>query len=248
MVAAARRRVAARRAPARWTCARGRALRELAHDRRVPRGIRGVRRRGGYGGDMANIAVLGGGHVGLVHGAGLAELGHNVRIIDVDRDKVRRLRAGEVFFYEPGLADVVQRNVERRRLIFTTSYADGVAGAEFIFMCLPTPTGIGGDLDVNALRFALSRIRKHIRQPAPILVNKSTVPVGTAEVARALLADARVPVVAHPEFLAEGRAVDDFFHPSRIVLGSSDRRAAESVARLYRALGAPVVITDSATA
>ena len=198
---------------------------------------------------MATVAVLGGGHVGLVHAAGLADLGHTVRVVDVDREKVERLRRGEIPFYEPSLAELLARGTARGRLSFTSSYARGLRGAAFVLVCLPTPTAPGGgDLDGTFLRQALLRLRRHLRQPLPIVVNKSTVPVGTADQMSSLFGGLRVSVVSNPEFLAEGRAVQDFFRPSRIVIGAHDRDAATAVAALYRGLDTPIVLTDNATA
>jgi UDPglucose 6-dehydrogenase len=196
---------------------------------------------------MATVAILGGGHVGLVHAAGLSELGHVVRVVDLDAARVERLRAGDVPFEEPGLRELTARNVTRRRLSFTTSYPEGLSGAGFVFLCVPTPTSPTGELDVRALRIAVTKLAGALSDPPPILINKSTVPVGTAEVTYALLGG-KVPVVSNPEFLAEGRAMSDFFHPSRIVLGARDRTVAEAVAGLYHGFAAPIVYTDNATA
>ncbi len=196
---------------------------------------------------MSTIAIIGAGHVGVVYAAGLAELGHRVQVIDIDERKVERLRKGSIWFYEPGLPELLTRNVRRRRISFVTSYAAGLAQARFAFICVPTPTTDDGSLDDRYLRKAFDEIRKHRARPRPIVVNKSTVPVGTGdELARLFAND--LTVVSNPEFLSEGRAVDDFFRPSRVVIGSRDRAAAEQVAELYAPLRAPVVYTDSATA
>jgi UDPglucose 6-dehydrogenase len=197
---------------------------------------------------VAQVAVIGAGHVGVVYAAGLADLGHQVRVVDIDRAKVARLRRGDVWFHEPGLADLLARAIRKGRVTFTTSYPAGIAGAEFLFVCVPTPTSPDGNLDDSALRNAYDTIRRLAADPKPIVVNKSTVPVGTSEWARVLFADAGLPVVSNPEFLAEGRALEDFYRPSRIVLGARDRSAAEAVASLYRGLRAPIVYTDNATA
>jgi UDPglucose 6-dehydrogenase len=196
---------------------------------------------------MSNIAIVGAGHVGVVYAAGLAELGHRVKVIDIDRRKVERLSKGSIWFYEPGLPELLERNVRRRRISFTTSYADGLAKASFAFICVPTPTTDDGSLEDIYLRKAFDEIRRHKGRPAPIIVNKSTVPVGTGDALAREFAN-ELTVVSNPEFLAEGRAVDDFFRPSRVVIGSRDRAAAEQVAELYAPLRAPVVFTDPATA
>lgn len=197
---------------------------------------------------MAKIAVVGAGHVGVTYAAGLAELGNAVRVVDVDRAKVARLKRGQIWFYEPGLPELLARGLKRRRITFTTSYAEALSRAEFVFVCVPTPSTGDGSLDDSKLRLAFDMIRKHVAEEAPIIVNKSTVPVGTGDIADKLFADAGLRVVSSPEFLSEGRAVEDFFHPQRIVLGSRDDAAAEAVAKLFAALRAPIVRTDNATA
>lgn len=197
---------------------------------------------------MAKIAVFGAGHVGVTYAAGLAELGNVVRVVDIDRAKVARLKRGQIWFYEPGLPELLARGLKRRRITFTTSYAEALSRAEFVFVCVPTPSTGDGSLDDSKLRLAFDMIRKHVAEEAPIIVNKSTVPVGTGDIADKLFADAGLRVVSSPEFLSEGRAVEDFFHPQRIVLGSRDDAAAEAVAKLFAALRAPIVRTDNATA
>lgn len=197
---------------------------------------------------MARIAIVGAGHVGLVYAAGMAELGHAVRVVDVDRAKVRRLRRGEVWFHEPGLQDLLVRGLRKRRITFTTDYAEALDGASFVFVCVPTPGTRDGALDDSILRAAFEVIRQHVGDPPPIVVNKSTVPVGTGDLAGTLFGDHGLKVVSSPEFLAEGRAIEDFFHPTRIVLGASDRAAAEAVAGLFAAIRAPIVYTDNTTA
>lgn len=197
---------------------------------------------------MSKIAIVGAGHVGLVYAAGLAELGHSVRVVDIDRGKVLRLNRGAVWFYEPGLPELLKRGLKRRRITFTTRYADALRGAAFVFVCVPTPSTSDGSLDDSMLRAAFETIRAHVTQPPPIIVNKSTVPVGTGDLASKLFDDAGLRIVSSPEFLAEGRAIEDFFHPHRIVLGARDRSAADAVAALFAPLGAPIVHTDNTTA
>lgn len=197
---------------------------------------------------MAKIAIVGAGHVGVVYAAGLAQLGHTVRVVDVDAKKVRRLRAGKAWFHEPGLAELLAKWTKKGRIFATTSYAEALTGVGFVFVCVPTPTTAHGDLDDSMLRAAFDSIRTNIGQPPPVIVNKSTVPVGTGDLARTIFGDSGLRVVSSPEFLAEGRAVQDFFRPSRIVLGARDRAAAEQVAALFKATRAPVVYTDNSTA
>ncbi len=197
---------------------------------------------------MSNIAIVGAGHVGVVYAAGLAEFGHRVKVIDVNAKRLAILRQGKTWFFEPGLPELLARGLARRRIELTTSYADGLAKARFVFVCVPTPTTAEGSLDDSFLRSAFASIRQNTRAPWPVVVNKSTVPVGTGDVAVRLFEGDDMQVVSNPEFLAEGRAVEDFFHPSRIVIGSRNRIAGEAVAALYAPLGAPVVHTDPVTA
>jgi UDPglucose 6-dehydrogenase len=197
---------------------------------------------------MSTIAIVGAGHVGVVYAAGLAELGHRVRVIDVSAKRVAMLRSGKIWFYEPGLPELLERGLARRRITFTTSYPTGLARARFVFVCVPTPTTAEGSLDDSYLRSAFAQIRQHAANPRPVIVNKSTVPVGTGDLAQKLFDGDDIHVVSNPEFLAEGRAVEDFFHPSRIVIGSRNRIAGEAVAALYAPLRAPIVQTDPVTA
>jgi UDPglucose 6-dehydrogenase len=197
---------------------------------------------------MSNIAIVGAGHVGVVYAAGLAELGHIVKVVDINEKRVAMLSEGRIWFYEPGLPELLARGLARKRIHFTTSFPVGLARARFVFVCVPTPTTAEGSLDDSYLRSAFAKIREHAPQPHPIIVNKSTVPVGTGDVASRLFEGDDIHVVSNPEFLAEGRAVEDFFHPSRIVIGSRNRIAGEAVASLYAPLRAPIVHTDPVTA
>lgn len=200
------------------------------------------------GATVSTIAIVGAGHVGVVYAAGLARLGHSVRVVDIDRSKVRKLQRGRLWFHEPGLADLLSRGLNRKRISFTGSYGFALRDADFVFVCVPTPTTADGSLDDAMLRSAFDAIRRHIAEPPPIIVNKSTVPVGTGDLARVLFEDTTLRIVSSPEFLAEGRAVADFFHPSRIVLGARDQRDAECVARLFSAVRAPIIYTDNSSA
>ena len=197
---------------------------------------------------MSTIAIVGAGHVGVVYAAGLAELGHQVNVIDVYEQRIAMLRSGRIWFSEPGRPELLARGLSRKRITFTQSYPLGLAGARFVFVCVPTPTTAEGCLDESYLRNAFFNIRQHTNLPRPIVVNKSTVPVGTGDVAARLFEGDDIHVVSNPEFLAEGRAVQDFFHPSLIVIGSRNRIAGEAVAALYAPLRAPVVHTDPVTA
>ena len=194
------------------------------------------------------VAIVGAGHVGVVYAAGLAKLGHTVSVIDVDRARVATLKRGRSWFSEPELDALLAEGVERGRIIPTLSYRKGLDGVEFTFVCVPTPSGRGGRLDQRHLRSAFTSIRDNVGQPPPIVVNKSTVPVGTSGIAADLFAGTGIRLVSSPEFLAQGRAVHGFFHPHRIVIGSEDRNAADAVASLFVAIPAPFVFTDSTTA
>lgn len=197
---------------------------------------------------MSIISIVGAGHVGVVYAAALAELGHRVSVIDIDEKRVAKLNSGRIWFFEPGLPELLARGLARKRVGFMTSYPLGLANSQFVFICVPTPTTAEGSLDDSFLRRAFSDIRQYSTLPHPIIVNKSTVPVGTGDLAARLFEGDEYHVVSNPEFLAEGRAVEDFFHPSRIVIGSRDRAAGEAVAAIYAPLRVPVVYTDPVTA
>ncbi len=196
---------------------------------------------------MARIAVFGAGYAGLVMGACLAELGHSVVIRDVVPEKVEALRAGRVPIYEPGLDELLERN--RERLRFTLDVTEAVEGAEFLFVCVGTPSTYSGEADLSAVLSVIEELPQSGERA--VLVMKSTVPVGTGEKVRHAL-DARglehVGYVSNPEFLAEGTAVHDFLEADRIVIGAFDEADADAVASLHGGLGAPVVKTDVASA
>jgi UDPglucose 6-dehydrogenase len=199
---------------------------------------------------LSNITVVGTGYVGLVTGACFADLGNRVVCIDVDEVKIEMLRGGEIPIFEPGLEELVERNCAAGRLSFTTSYAEGLDGTEFVFVAVNTPQGQAGEADMTYARSAARSIAEHLRGPA-IVVNKSTMPIGTADWVAGVLArhgTVGARVVSNPEFLREGSAIDDFMGPDRVVLGAEDREAAERVSQLYAPLNAPIVITDLRTA
>jgi UDPglucose 6-dehydrogenase len=206
---------------------------------------------------VANIAVIGTNYVGLVTAACLAELGNQVVGIDIDESKVERLQRGQLPIYEPGLEEVVERNLKAGRLRFTLSYGEGLEAAEFAFVCVGTPSGAGGEADMRQVRSAAHGLGT-FTQPGRqlIVVNKSTMPIGTGDWMLPALqrsangSCATFSVVSNPEFLREGSAVEDFRHPDRVVLGSKNPDASERVARLYRDLSPePVIIqTDIRTA
>ncbi|MFC9128082.1 UDP-glucose dehydrogenase family protein [Streptomyces sp. NPDC057099] len=193
------------------------------------------------------VAVIGTGYVGLTTGACLASLGHSVVCADADPHKVERLREARVDILEPGLPETVRESLDADRLDFTGDTAAAVAEADVVFLCLPTPMGAGGAADLAAVEAVAAQIRD-VLPPGCVVVNKSTVPVGTCERVAALLGRDDVAVVSNPEFLREGRAVQDFLHPDRIVIGSADQDAARRVADLYAELDTPLVLTDAASA
>ncbi len=201
---------------------------------------------------MRRICVIGVGYVGLVTGTCFADLGHQVTCVDVDESKIEKLRAGGLPIYEPGLEEMVRRNAHASRLDFTSSYQEGLTNAEFAFIGVGTPQGSGGEADLKYVRSAAKSIAKVMDHPL-IIVNKSTVPIGTGDwvsdiVHRYQSQPVEFSVVSNPEFLREGSAINDFMNPDRIVLGSLDPEAAAQVAQLYLALRAPIMITDLRTA
>lgn len=201
---------------------------------------------------MRNICVIGTGYVGLVNATCFADLGNKVIALDIDEKKVVDLRNGIMPIYEPGLAELVTRNIAAKRLIFTTSYEDALADAEFVFICVGTPSGVDGEADLQYVRTAAESIAKKMTHPL-IIINKSTVPVGTGDFVADIVRKTQpqpveFSVVSCPEFLREGSAVQDFMFTDRTVLGSDDRKAAEEVAQLYLPLRAPIMMTDLRTA
>lgn len=201
---------------------------------------------------MRNITVIGVGYVGLVTGACFADLGNRVVCLDISEEKIEKLKQGIMPIYEPGLEEMVERNVRAGRLSFTTSYAEAIKDAEFVFIAVGTPEGVDGEADLKYVRAAAEAIADVMDHPL-IIVNKSTVPVGTGDWVADIIRSRRgddIPfsVVSCPEFLREGSAIYDFMNPARIVLGSTDREAAEKVAQLHLPLRAPIVITDLRTA
>lgn len=181
------------------------------------------------------IAVIGTGYVGLVTGTCLAETGNNVICVDVIEEKVRKMKAGEMPIYEPGLDVLFHRNIAQRRLSFTTNLAEGIKEAQIIFMALPTPPGGDGAADLSYILGAAKDISKLITD-YKVIVNKSTVPVGTADKVAAVFAantNVEVDVVSNPEFLREGVAVEDFMKPDRVVIGTRSEKAKKLMGELY---------------
>jgi len=190
---------------------------------------------------------VGTGYVGLTTGACLASLGHRVCCADVDEAKVDRLRRGEISIVEDGLDRLVSSGLETGNLSFVLGAAHAVTQAEFVFLCVPTPEGADGEADLSFVEAAATEIRELIPRNS-VVVNKSTVPVGSTRVVERVMRRPDVSVVSNPEFLREGTAVFDFLNPDRVVVGADNLEAAERVGRLYESLGAPILITDAASA
>ena len=193
---------------------------------------------------------MGSGYVGLVTSACLADLGNAVVCVDIDDSRVDRLRDGHLPIYEPGLEELVGRNRERGRLTFSADVAFAVKSSEIVFICVGTPSLATGEVDMSCVHEAARSIGRYA-EDYKIVVNKSTVPVGTGGEVGSIIAaerpEADVDVVSNPEFLREGSAIDDFLHPDRVVIGASSRRARDAVIDLYRPLyerDVPMVLTD----
>ena len=195
------------------------------------------------------ITVVGTGYVGLVTGTCLAETGNNVTCVDIDENKVQRLKNGQVPIYEPGLEKLFERNLKEERLSFTTSLAEGIKEAQIVFLALPTPPGEDGSADLRYVLGVAEEIGK-LLDDYKIIINKSTVPVGTAEkvfdaIRKNYAGD--YDVVSNPEFLREGVAVDDFMKPDRIVIGTQSERAKKLLEKLYGPYvrqGNPIIFMD----
>ncbi len=196
-----------------------------------------------------DIAVIGAGYVGLVTGAGLANLGHRVRIGEANSERVAMLEGGEVPIYEQGLPDLLNRARERESISFHASNREAIEGVDLVFLCLPTPESPDGRADLSFVHSVIDELANEVDEET-LFVVKSTVPPGTAASLRKRLADLGSParVISHPEFLREGKAVDDFMEPDRVVVGAYDVTDAEKVASLYRSLDTEVVMTDPTSA
>jgi UDPglucose 6-dehydrogenase len=202
---------------------------------------------------MKKIAVVGSGYVGLVTGTCFAEMGNNVICIDIDEKKVEKMRAGVIPIYEPHLDVLFERNIKAGRLTFTTNLAEGVESAEIIFLALPTPPGEDGSADLRYILGVADDLGK-ILTDYKVIVDKSTVPVGTAELVRQAVAknaQTQFDVVSNPEFLREGFAVDDFMKPDRVVIGTSSAKAKKIMEDLYKPFvrqGNPLIVMDEKSA
>jgi UDPglucose 6-dehydrogenase len=199
------------------------------------------------------IAVIGTGYVGLVSGTCFAETGNTVTCVDIDNEKVKTLRSGKVTIYEPGLETLFERNVKENRLFFTTSLQEGIKDAQVIMLALPTPPGADGSADLQYVLRVAGDLGPMLENYT-VIVNKSTVPVGTAELVRKKVAEgAKVEfdVVSNPEFLREGLAVEDFMKPERVVIGTRSPRARKIMETLYAPYvmqGNPVIVMDEPSA
>ncbi len=202
---------------------------------------------------MKKIAVVGSGYVGLVTGTCFAEMGNNVVCIDIDEKKVEKMRNGIIPIYEPHLDILFERNIKAERLTFTTNLATGIQDAEIIFLALPTPPGEDGSADLSYI-IGVAKQLGSIMKDYKVVVDKSTVPVGTAELVRKAIAEnaqTQFDVVSNPEFLREGFAVDDFMKPDRVVIGTSSAIAKKIMEDLYKPFvrqGNPLIVMDEKSA
>ena len=199
-----------------------------------------------------DIGVIGAGHVGLVTGACLSDLGHRVICVDQDRAKLLSLQKGRVWFYEPSLESLVVKNLKRKRLCFTERISEGVRHAQVVFIAVGTPPLASGDADLSAVEQVVREIAR-VTRGYRLIVEKSTVPVETGKRILQTLQmwpkkKAQFDVASNPEFLREGSAVEDFLRPERIVLGVQSKRARGLLEELYRPFKAPLVVTDIASA
>ncbi len=202
-----------------------------------------------------HIAVIGTGYVGLVSGAGLADFGMKVTCVDIDEEKIKKLKKGQIPFYEPGLDELVKRNLKAGRLDFTTDFAKAVKNSLVIFICVGTPPLPDGSADLSQIRDVALKLAETI-DDYKVIVTKSTVPVGTNRWIKELIdknkkVDASVDVISNPEFLREGNAVEDFMHPDRVIIGGESAYAIAIIKDIYRPLylaETPFIITNLETA
>ncbi len=202
---------------------------------------------------MSKITVIGTGYVGLVTGACFSDLGNEVICLDINEKRISDLKKGEMPIFEPGLEEIVERSYRAGRLKFTTDYPEALKEAEFVFISVGTPSGDNGEADLSYVEQAVTQISENMDHPI-IIVDKSTVPVGTGDWVADIIMKKRkghtpkFHVVSNPEFLREGSAIGDFMRPDRIVLGSNDPDACEKVAELYAPLRSTILTTDIRTA
>src|SRR4249920_1732123 len=199
-----------------------------------------------------SVAIIGAGYVGLTTAACLAHLGHEVVCADIDAERVARLRKGEVPILEDGLPALIAEGLASKRLSFVVGASVAARGADIVFLCVQTPQGADGSADLSFVERVAREIAP-VLVPKAVVVNKSTVPVGSTRFVQRVLAETGTPsehitVASNPEFLREGQAVHDFLHPDRIVIGCEDPESAVRVSELYRGVHAPVLVTDPASA
>ncbi|MGB7860693.1 MAG: UDP-glucose/GDP-mannose dehydrogenase family protein [Acidimicrobiia bacterium] len=196
-----------------------------------------------------NVTIIGAGYVGLVTAGGLANLGHQIRLGEANPERVALLQSGEVPIFEQGLPDLLKRAVERDSISFHSSNIEAIVGAQLIFLCLPTPESDDGRADLTYINAVIEELAREVSDNS-VFVIKSTVPPGTVATLRKKLADlgSSAGIVSHPEFLREGKAVEDFMEPDRIVVGAYEESDADLVANLYRSLDATIVRTDPTSA
>jgi UDPglucose 6-dehydrogenase len=199
------------------------------------------------------VGIIGTGYVGLVTGSGLAEMGNQVVCVDLDEDRIRKIKKGVIPFYEPGLPELVDSNLREGRLELTTNLKAAVERSRILFLAVGTPSDDSGAADLSAVHDVATSIGKFMNGPK-LVATKSTVPVGTANVVKSLIeaeTEHKVAVVANPEFLAQGSAVNDFLHPNRVILGSDDEEALSVIKELYSPFlrtGNPIITMDLASA
>jgi UDPglucose 6-dehydrogenase len=196
--------------------------------------------------DARSVAVIGAGYVGLPTAATLAHFGHRVVLAERDTSRLAALRSGRMPIVEVGLDELVAEGVRSGHLHFTAAATEAVIGAEFIFLCVPTPQGDDGSADLSYVEAAAKEVGPHLEHGA-IVVNKSTVPVGSATLVEQVIGRPDVRVVSNPEFLREGSAVRDSLRPDRLVVGADDAHAAALVGALFASTGAPLIVTDATT-
>jgi len=196
---------------------------------------------------VAKIAVIGSGYVGLTTGACLAELGHDVVCIDIDVEKVEQLSRGKLTIFEDGLEALVKNGIKNKSLKFAVDAKEAVANSEFIYFCLPTPESRDGSADISAVKKVATDLGPFFKRDS-VIVNKSTLPVGSVREVEKWINRNDIHVVSNPEFLREGSAVGDFMNPDRVVIGADNRAAAERVAQIYEPICSNTIITDPASA
>lgn len=198
-----------------------------------------------------NITVIGTGYVGLVQGVCLAEIGHTVYCVDIDPDKVEKLKKGISPIYEPGIEELIIKNLKKKRLFFTTDISEAFKKCDVVFIAVGTPAMPDGTANLSYVESAATEIAKNLRK-STIVVTKSSVPIGTSKMISEIMSKhfkGEVPVLSNPEFLREGSAISDFMKPDRIVIGGPENsKAVSTLAKLYQPLSAPVLITSCATA